>query len=733
MAGNKLLHVFQPTLLDYAKQTEDIPLLPNIILRDDPRWDNAVKAFAKTKAFGYDIETFGKKEWHPLYPWKGNIRLIQISFEYKNEIVVLILDLGGWKTRNLLGLGYDTWLQNTYGAVLDILRERAENPDVAVLVANGKFDIVFSMVVLGNIKFRQVRDIIILSQIYWAGVGIAKSSGDRERSIFSHNFASVVYRTLGISVDKTEQRSNWGWTLSPAQINYAATDTIHLHKAYTKLREWINQENLTFSAYAECSATAVFAEMEYHGFPVILQEAQNIIVAYTDKKDELEAEWHRTMTSPYTQTEEVLKELQEKYPGIGLTTTSKDDLLPLLEQYPILQVLMDLRTINIGIRYVENVIERAFGNPLAVHTYFRQIATAGTGRSSCSSTVSKTRPKAPDTGIQLQNPMNTPEHFIKQGLPSLRKMFGPDNTNKPEEDHEVLLVIDLPQAHNVIAAQMSQDETMKELADTGKDAHILMGMQLAAIDGKRYDYETFAKMLKYGKMSDSQFEAVKDTCSFDRSACRKVVEYRKAGKVGNYSGLNLGGKLRIALALRKQDIPATEDDAAQVQQAYRKTYATLYKWTRKRLAEINETSVKFTHLLDKWGNPIEDEYGIVRGLSGRRRYLMKQPSKYSAGKLQVDAADACSFQWLSTEADLIKYAMGELLLIFDQHPEWGARFVNFAHDEINVVCKKQFQIEVATMCVDIVDKAMRDQCPDIPFNIVKQDASEVICENWSEK
>lgn len=727
----KLLHVFQPTLSFYNKQFADTPLLPNIITLEDPRWDETVEAFRKCKIFGYDIETYGKKRWHPLYAWKGYIRLIQISVEVGNEIRVLIIDLGGWRERNNLGENYSLWVDSRYSEIFEVLKDKAADLNTAVLVTNGKFDIVYSMVHIPGIRFRQVRDLMIMSQVYWAGVGVAKSSDDKERTVFSHGYAHVIKRTIGKDIDKTEQTSNWGWVLSPSQINYAAVDVIDLHPAYKQLRTWINQEDLAASAWSESLALPVFAEMEFYGFPVIISKAKEIITAYTEKKDSLEVEWHKTMATPYTQTEEVLLELQQKYPEAGFTTTSKDDLLPLLNEYPILQVLMDLRTINIGIRYVENVISRSFGDPLSVHTYFRQIATAGTGRSSCESTVSRSKPKAPDTGIQLQNPMNTPDHFLKQGLPSLRSMFGPDNSDKPEEDHEVLLVVDLPQAHNVIAAQMSGDETMKDLYETGKDAHIIMGLQLAAIDGKNYSYEQFAKLLKYGKMSDKDYKDSGAPAS-ERSIARKVVEYRKAGKVGNYSGLNLGGKFRIANALRKQDIPATEEDASRVQKAYRTTYSTLYKWTQNRLKEINATKVKFDHLLDRYGKPLEDEYGVVKGRSGRRRFLMKRVSKYS-GKLEVDAADACSFQWLSTEADLIKWAMGKILLEFDKHPEWGARFVNFAHDEINVVCRKKYSLEVAQVCVDIVYKSMNHQCPDIPFQIVKSGYEEVICEDWSQK
>jgi hypothetical protein len=580
-----------------------------------------------------------------------------------------------------------------------------------------------------GIRFRQVRDVILLSRILLAGVGIQKiRSTNTERSLISHGYKAIISRVLDIDIDKAHQRSNWGWTLNNHQINYAARDTTYLLRAYLRLRDMILEEGLLFSAQAECIALPVFVEMELNGFPIILPKAQELFKQYEDKKAELEKLFAQDCPFPYTQTIEVLAYFQKEFPELALETTGKDDLLPYLKDYPLFSTLLDLRTLNIAIRYIENVIDRAYGEPLAIRTFYNQLATSGTGRSSCSSTVSRSRPRAPDTGIQLQNPLVTPEHFIDQGLGNLRSMFGPDNAGKAEEDHEVLLVIDLPQAHNVIAAQMSKDRVLKDIFRTGKDAHIIMALQLAAIDGKKYTYDQFAALLKAGKKKLADF----NLSGFSFQEAKKATEYRKAGKVGNYSGLNLGGKVRIAKALKVQDIPATLEDALAVQKAYRATYKDLYQFILGKVKEANRLSFDFSHIINIYGKPLEGKYGAIRGQSGRRKFALKSPSSFS-GKDEVEASDISSFMWLSTEADLIKWAMGLILVEFDKHPEWGARFVNFAHDELDIVCLKRHSLEVAKISTDIVYRCMKDQCPDISFQIVKSGPEEVICENWSEK
>ena len=83
----------------------------------------------------------------------------------------------------------------------------------------------------------------------WLGVGT--------RSIFCTKIASKLCRTytdrhglkdvsrelLGLSLDKHQQSSDWGAeTLSPAQLDYAAADVLHLHALRDRLLDMLRRE-----------------------------------------------------------------------------------------------------------------------------------------------------------------------------------------------------------------------------------------------------------------------------------------------------------------------------------------------------------------------------------------------------------------------------------------------------------------------------------------------------------
>lgn len=58
-----------------------------------------------------------------------------------------------------------------------------------------------------------------------------------------HGYKDVCRELLGIDISKQQQSSDWGAeTLSPEQVDYAASDVLHLHKLRAKLDEMLKRE-----------------------------------------------------------------------------------------------------------------------------------------------------------------------------------------------------------------------------------------------------------------------------------------------------------------------------------------------------------------------------------------------------------------------------------------------------------------------------------------------------------
>ncbi|MGY2049265.1 ribonuclease D [Methylobacterium sp. JK268] len=66
-----------------------------------------------------------------------------------------------------------------------------------------------------------------------------------------HGLKDLVRELLGVELSKQQQSSDWGAeTLSPAQVEYAASDVLHLHALRTKLDAMLAREERTAMAEA---------------------------------------------------------------------------------------------------------------------------------------------------------------------------------------------------------------------------------------------------------------------------------------------------------------------------------------------------------------------------------------------------------------------------------------------------------------------------------------------------
>jgi ribonuclease D len=82
-----------------------------------------------------------------------------------------------------------------------------------------------------------------------------------------HGLKDLVRELLGIELSKQQQSSDWGAdTLSPAQLEYAASDVLHLHALKERLDVLLAREGRQEMAAACFGFLAVRAELDLRGW-----------------------------------------------------------------------------------------------------------------------------------------------------------------------------------------------------------------------------------------------------------------------------------------------------------------------------------------------------------------------------------------------------------------------------------------------------------------------------------
>jgi ribonuclease D len=82
-----------------------------------------------------------------------------------------------------------------------------------------------------------------------------------------HGLKDITRELLGVELSKQQQSSDWAAeTLSDAQLNYAASDVLHLHALMEKLDFMLNREERTHIAKACFEFLPVRAELDLKGW-----------------------------------------------------------------------------------------------------------------------------------------------------------------------------------------------------------------------------------------------------------------------------------------------------------------------------------------------------------------------------------------------------------------------------------------------------------------------------------
>tara|TARA_R110002095_G_C4138846_1_gene228378 strand:- start:26 stop:670 length:645 start_codon:yes stop_codon:yes gene_type:complete len=129
-----------------------------------------------------------------------------------------------------------------------------ENPDVLKLFHFGRFDIAAMLNAFGALT----------APVYCTKIAsrLIRTYTDR------HGLAKLLQELLSVDISKQQQSSDWGAdTLTPAQLDYAASDVLYLHKLREKLNEMLVREGRMEIAQACFDFLPMRAQLDLEGWP----------------------------------------------------------------------------------------------------------------------------------------------------------------------------------------------------------------------------------------------------------------------------------------------------------------------------------------------------------------------------------------------------------------------------------------------------------------------------------
>ena len=176
-----------------------------------------------------DCETMG------LNPWRDRLCVIQMSDGDGNAHIIQVAK-GQTEAPNLCKLLTD--------------------PNTLKLFHFGRFDIAAMYHAFGALA----------APVYCTKIAsrLVRTYTDR------HGLKNLTQELIGLDISKQQQMSDWGSeTLTDAQLEYAASDVLHLHKLKDRLDEMLAREGRTEIAQACFDFLPTRARLDLAGWPEI--------------------------------------------------------------------------------------------------------------------------------------------------------------------------------------------------------------------------------------------------------------------------------------------------------------------------------------------------------------------------------------------------------------------------------------------------------------------------------
>jgi DNA polymerase-1 len=340
--------------------------------------------------------------------------------------------------------------------------------EATVVAHNALFDLGF----LSSLGFAagKVADTMILSQLLYAGSKVEPL----KRGQTSHSLDSVVKRELGLELDKTHQGGDWGGTLTPEMVEYAARDVEVLLPLYEVLKTKIEEAGLAYVAEIEHRALRAVVWMSSAGVPIDAdgwkEHARKTETDAARLQDELRAlapehpdgkAWN---FGSHQQVRKVAKLL-----GIDLPNTRDETLALYAKEHEFISALRNHRkATKLASTYGAGWLESGFYRDGRVHASWRQLRAA-TGRMAC-------------------------DHPNLQNVPR----SGPLRSYIRAPEGRIFVVADYSQIELRIAAQISGDTEMISAYTEGRDLHTLTARSLSGKETVSKEDRKLAKAVNFG-------------------------------------------------------------------------------------------------------------------------------------------------------------------------------------------------------------------------------------------
>jgi DNA polymerase I len=340
--------------------------------------------------------------------------------------------------------------------------------EATVVAHNALFDLGF----LASLGFEagEVADTMILSRLLHAGSKVEPLM----RGQTSHSLDSVVERELGLGLDKTHQSCDWGNTLTPEMIEYAAKDVEVLLPLYEVLTAKIEEAGLTYVAEIEHRALPAVVWMSRAGVPIDAdgwsEHARKTEADAARLKDELNAlaPEHPDGKAWNFGSHQQVRKAAELF-GIDLPNTKDETLALYAKEHEFIAALRNYRKASkIASTYGAGWLESGYYQDGRIYASWRQLRAA-TGRMAC-------------------------DHPNLQNIPR----SGPLRSYIRAPEDRVFVVADYSQIELRIAAKISGDTEMLSAYAEDRDLHTLTARSLTSREEISKDDRKLAKAVNFG-------------------------------------------------------------------------------------------------------------------------------------------------------------------------------------------------------------------------------------------
>ncbi len=609
-----------------------------------------------------DCETFGNdtKNKDGLHKFKAQLRLMQLS----NGQKTYTFDFGERKAESR---------KHAIATVQPLLQKLLSNKHKTVVGQNLGFDL---GILSSNFKLKidcKISDTLLGIQIF-TGVYNGRNAWEG-----GFGLKALAKKLLGLDIDKTEQKSDWGAALTKSQIDYAADDPHTTYWVWRRLLElYQNPVKFGFSKLAkwdmmdawelECACLVPLAEMEQTGLPIDLPTLYNLNKQVQLGLTETLAKWEALATgvSKPSQVQKLIEHLNTKY-NLTLTKADKKTLSD-YKEYP----EVALRFTHSGLlQYqarLKKLIRSAEQNDRAKVFYS---VLSGTGRTSSGGKF--------DDIVNIQSiPAKVDDSLKDLNLPSIRSAF------KPKEG-KALIVSDLAASHARIACDFAQDKLGMEVQNNDVDAHSLFAIKIAQCIPEQIRTKNLPDKFLAVTVSIADVELLGEFKNSGKThpICKQL---RDVSKNIYYGKLNGASWKRIQAEARGQlKVQISESEAKAISAVFEELYPQLTAYCKSVAIRLEDESNQM------WLDGKLFGVSAIAETNQRLLFWLKQTDE----KVEVPYTNCVASQWSRTEATAMKKALVLCFKLFRKHPEWGAKVVNIVHDELNVECDERYAAKVS--------------------------------------